>query len=69
MRYIVNIFLGGSISTQTSINDKPGNISINKRAQQEQVKSSGYKGLILTTALVLGASSLLISNYQSIKVK
>jgi len=50
------------------INNHPTNIPITHQEQQLQSKSSGYKRLILTTAVLLGASSLLISNYQTIKV-
>lgn len=39
-----------------------------KSHQTTTEKSTGYGGIILTAAVVLGASSLLISNYQTIKV-
>ena len=58
-------FLDGPTNNQTT--DAPQSQS--QRTTQIQMKSSSsYKGLILTTAIVLGTGSILISNYQSIKV-
>lgn len=55
------IMVGSSTSPQDN--------SPSQSSQQANEKSSGYKGLILTTAVLLGAGSLLISNYETIKVK
>lgn len=55
------IIIGSSTSPQDN--------SPSPSSQQANEKSSGYKGLILNTAVLLGATSLLISNYQTIKVK
>ncbi len=68
---IIYFFLDGIANNQ---NNQSTNIPLAQSqytAQtqtQTRMKSSGYKGLLLTTAIVLGTGSLLVSNYQSIKV-